>query len=1260
MTGHETTPMKSEHSLTPALAIDGTHADGGRRASGSAGVPPAVFRVPRKTPGRPRQSHHLRISAGCCAGRAARQAGRPRYPRHAVLLIARFFARDGIFHFVLMLAFLAAAGFTADAPVLPPPAASAANVQIQIQGGGAVQIQGGGQIQFQLNGVRVQAAAGVVQGNTITPRIDPPPVIFFPGIPSILIPNPAALADAKPGFLGVQLDIAGDELADDAGEKKDPAKKIVGVGILNVVGDSPAEKAGLKDGDRVLTLEGKEAKNSVQLREMIRALKPEQGVKMTVRREGKEIEIKAKLTAAPEQAVAMQLQVPGADEPQAVPGVVVFNRTTFTARSAGGGTSANAPADKDTVTLRDGNRFVGKVRGFDPAKGLLLQREGLPGLELIEEEITGLTFAEREQSAAVPAVKNAAARPQVMLQLRDGSSFHGDALTMAHGTLVLTLPGGQRIEIPREHAQSALLSDGESAQIYDGPTGLTGWSSGRSNPGQWEYRDGLLRCLTNGPIGRGFGRMPEPLDLSFDVVFPRQMQHFGITLFSTNANEAGAGTLTMQFSPNQIYGSHFDGRRSNQYNTPLKPDGGVNFSDKPATIRYRLLVDRVNGRALIYSDGVQRADWKLSKVKPEDIGKSGAAFSITPHVSMAGATFAVGRVRLMPWSGKEPVGGAETLAPKGDQVLAGNGAATGGSLDRITDGEIIFTNPAANVRRQGTLYVRFAAPAAVKEFPAAAAMVRMKNGSEFAATMVRGSGEALTLTTPSGQEITLPLAALREMDFLPRAGQGEVSAKRPDVLTLTDGTQWKGRVLAPIAGDIVRWKIAASKAPLEYPSAKIAGIFFSNSEATPEAPALKGDNAVHLRNGDWLPGNVVSLDGGSLVVHTGLTPALNIPLGELRGIYLNPEAAATLGDGATGKFLWNEGWNPNRATLTRESPDTTAKTEQPWRYHDGGYTLTGTARMGQTILAHRWPEYAGAYAVNLDITNPGRSPSFSLQLFNAKDERTFTVSAGGGRVYVYFNPGTARLNRFAAGGKRFQVEEKIDPAGGITRIAIVLDRPAKTFRVFMGGKEVGKIPFKQEEANEALDACGMSLSPWYYSSAGGKQSRIARIWIAPWSGPSDSASGSAEKVEAPGRNAPDEANAPAEKKEPAAPEPKKDPAPAPEPGKDSAPTPTIYLANGDEFTGAIGKLTADLVTVESDAGPLELPGKRIAWIHFPGSTADSADHFPRLRFHDRGLLSVKDLQIGEERVKCNTLQGQPLDFPLGLLKEVVWRALDEK
>ncbi len=81
--------------LIPSSANNPTLGECERYASGSAGVPPAVRCDPHHTR---RTATGDRISLGVrvySAGRAIRQAGRPRYPRHAVLLSVRLFVKDG-------------------------------------------------------------------------------------------------------------------------------------------------------------------------------------------------------------------------------------------------------------------------------------------------------------------------------------------------------------------------------------------------------------------------------------------------------------------------------------------------------------------------------------------------------------------------------------------------------------------------------------------------------------------------------------------------------------------------------------------------------------------------------------------------------------------------------------------------------------------------------------------------------------------------------------------------------------------------------------------------------------------------------------------------------------------------------------------------------------------------------------------------------------------------------------------------------------
>jgi serine protease Do len=84
------------------------------------------------------------------------------------------------------------------------------------------------------------------------------------------------------GFLGAKLSPVTDELADQL--KLDTQDGVV---IVEVVGDSPAEKAGLRQGDVIRQMDDKKIDDVQTFVGFMRETKPDQQVKMGVMREGK-------------------------------------------------------------------------------------------------------------------------------------------------------------------------------------------------------------------------------------------------------------------------------------------------------------------------------------------------------------------------------------------------------------------------------------------------------------------------------------------------------------------------------------------------------------------------------------------------------------------------------------------------------------------------------------------------------------------------------------------------------------------------------------------------------------------------------------------------------------------------------------------------------------------------------------------------------------------------------------------------------------
>jgi len=106
------------------------------------------------------------------------------------------------------------------------------------------------------------------------------------------------------GWLGIMIQDITPDLAESFG-----TTETNGVIVGDVVADSPAEKAGMKRGDIVKTLNGKEVENAHSLSRSVAAMGPESTVTLGVLRDGKTKEIKITIGTMPEE-IAEQKQGP--------------------------------------------------------------------------------------------------------------------------------------------------------------------------------------------------------------------------------------------------------------------------------------------------------------------------------------------------------------------------------------------------------------------------------------------------------------------------------------------------------------------------------------------------------------------------------------------------------------------------------------------------------------------------------------------------------------------------------------------------------------------------------------------------------------------------------------------------------------------------------------------------------------------------------------------------------------------------------------
>jgi serine protease Do len=165
------------------------------------------------------------------------------------------------------------------------------------------------------------------------------------------------------GWLGINIQDLNEDLRSYFG-----VKEATGIIVVKVYGDSPAEKAGIKEGDLILTFDNQPVKASRDLIRMVASYEVGAELPVKILREGKEITFKVKIGEGPKDLGKLE-EAQGQKE-----------RTTFRGLAADDITPAykqrfrlkdeegvivtyiedNSPADKSTLNVGD---LISKVNG---------------------------------------------------------------------------------------------------------------------------------------------------------------------------------------------------------------------------------------------------------------------------------------------------------------------------------------------------------------------------------------------------------------------------------------------------------------------------------------------------------------------------------------------------------------------------------------------------------------------------------------------------------------------------------------------------------------------------------------------------------------------------------------------------------------------------------------------------------------------------------------------------------------------------------
>lgn len=340
------------------------------------------------------------------------------------------------------------------------------------------------------------------------------------------------------------------------------------------------------------------------------------------------------------------------------------------------GKDQSAPA-QDTLSFLNKDQLHGILLGIDQDTGLRWQSPEAHDPIVFK---TGQVAQIRLDSHKAATEGKSAHR----VGLTNGDEFPGNIVSLDDKTLVLDTWYAGRLSIPRAMLRRITPLSDADASLYEGPTGLDGWSIGRMGGGRsWSFRDGALIGTNYGTIGRDM-KLPDMSSIEFDVVM-RGNSQFSIGLYSDRADNFGnCYMLQLSNGYTELQRYSRNGGSNDLGSTQLQ---NVMRHDK-SHIELRTSKDKKSIWLLV--DDKMVKEW----TDPADFNGAGGnvIFACQP-----GTFVKISNIKVSKWDGKFDDSSASNEKTSEDTVELANEDKVSGHLESIRDGKARLSSSYADL-----------------------------------------------------------------------------------------------------------------------------------------------------------------------------------------------------------------------------------------------------------------------------------------------------------------------------------------------------------------------------------------------------------------------------------------------------------------------------------------------------------------------------------------------------------------------------------
>jgi hypothetical protein len=452
-----------------------------------------------------------------------------------------------------------------------------------------------------------------------------------------------------------------------------------------------------------------------------------------------------------------------------------FSRLVLAGLLALGAAVARVPAqpaptnaETDCLSFRDGDVLYGKLLEIQPGSLLRWQHpDASEPIDFKPESVAQIGFAPRASASGRTDYS-------CKLWLANGDALAGNLVACDREALTLETWYAGKLKIPRRVLQTLAFNARTNQVLFDGLTGLDGWTQGDAakgalgDSGQWSYRNGAFYADKAASIARDL-KLPDRSQIQFDMAW-RGPLYMAIALYTDSLQPI----LLADKDTGPDFGAFYSLRFANTVVVTLEP---IRKKDarrrvgEPLIIQSLAQKDRVHvdlrmskaeRRVALFIDGMLIKDW----IDPDEFAGEGTGVRF---VNNQGSVVKLSNFRVSKWNGVLDDDSTEAPDPSHDVVLLESGAKASGAVLSIADGQISL------LTASGPTNVPLAAASAIEfarfqgQSPPASpvnahATFRQGGGVTFELLAWRPDGVAGRL--PDMGKVTFDPAAFTRLQFL--------------------------------------------------------------------------------------------------------------------------------------------------------------------------------------------------------------------------------------------------------------------------------------------------------------------------------------------------------------------------------------------------------------------------------------------------------------------------------------------------------------